>query len=70
MITGATPRSIDFTDGETLGEIVKRLSSTNFPLNKVQSWYCEGAPVGNLDTFKLEEGMHVGGTPKIDGGRA
>jgi len=70
MITGATPRTVDFRPGETLGQLSKRMASTSFPLNRIQTWYCGDAPVGNPDTFKLEGGMTVGGTPKIDGGRA
>jgi hypothetical protein len=70
ILFGSTPRAVEFNQGDTLGDIVSRLSSDAFPLARVQTWFHNGSPVGNPNTFVLEDGMEVGGTPKIDGGRA
>ena len=70
MITGAAPRNVNINSGETLGQLVGRLSSSDFPLNKVNSWYADGTPVGNSKSFVLRSGMTLAGAPKVDGGNA
>ena len=69
MITGSSPRNVNFRDGETLSDLVARLSTSDFPLNKVSSWYANGTPVGSAKTLALSPGMTLAGAPKVDGGR-
>jgi hypothetical protein len=69
MITGAAPRTVELRGHEeTLADLVARLKSPDFPLDRVQSWYADSAPVANPATFQLRNGMYLGGTPKVDGG--
>jgi hypothetical protein len=70
LIPGKTPRNIEIRDGETLSQVVNRVASDEFPVNRVQSWYCNQVPVGNASTFVLQTGMSLAGTPKVDGGNA
>ena len=69
MIPGKTPRSIEIREGETLGDVVSRTSSDEFPINNVQSWYCDSLPVSNASTLELKDGQVLAGTPKVGGGQ-
>lgn len=68
MITGSSPRTVNFQPGETLSDLVARLSSSDFPLNKVHSWYADSTPVASAQTLSLRSGMVLAGAPKVDGG--
>lgn len=68
MITGSAPRNVNFRDGETLSQLVDRLSTSDFPLKKVSSWYANGTPVGSPKNLTLKAGMTLAGAPKVDGG--
>ena len=68
MITGSAPRSVNFRPGETLGDLVARLSTSDFPLNKVHTWYADSVPVTTVKSFPLTNGIVLAGAPKVDGG--
>ena len=70
MIPGKTPRNIEIAEGETLSDVVQRVSSDEFPIHKVQSWYCNSLPVSSASSFELKAGQMLAGTPKVDGGNA
>ena len=70
VIPGKTPRNIEIREGETLHSVVQRVASEEFPIHKVQSWYCNSLPVSSATTFELKAGQMLAGTPKIDGGNA
>ena len=70
MITGTSPREVNFNDGETLAQFIDRLAgSSDLPLRKVSSWYANGSPVSSAQTLVLTNGMKLMGAPKVDGGR-
>ncbi len=68
MITGSASRTVNFEPGETLSDLVARMSSSDFPLNKVHSWYADSAPVASAQTLTLRANMVLAGAPKVDGG--
>ncbi len=68
MIPGKTPRNIEINEGESLSSVIMRVASDEFPINKVQSWYCDSLPVST--TLELKSGQMLAGTPKVDGGNA
>ena len=68
MITGSSPRTVNFENGETLSDLVARLSTSDFPLNKVHTWYANSSPVSSAKTLQLTRGMVLAGAPKVDGG--
>ena len=70
MIPGKTPRNIEFRPGEKLSDLVARCSSDEFPIHRIQSWYCNQLPVSNASNFELQNGQLLAGTPKVDGGNA
>jgi len=68
MIPGKTPRNIEIREGEKLSDVVARVSSEEFPINNVQSWYCDSLPVSSASSFELKSGQMLAGTPKVGGG--
>jgi hypothetical protein len=71
MITGSSPREVNFNQGETLSQLIERLAgSSDLPLRKVSSWYADNTPVASAKTLVLRNGMKLMGAPKVDGGNA
>jgi len=70
MITGSSPRQVPILAGETMSDLVARLSSLDFPLNKVRDWYCNWNEAKGYDAlpepddFILSNGDLIAGAPR------
>lgn len=65
MIMGFAPREFSARPGETLRDLVRRLSTRDFPLGGVGSWYADSAIVPSAKALILQDGMIIAGAPAM-----
>lgn len=68
MLTGGQPREVFVRPGETLLGLLKRLSSHDWPLLQVGTWYQNNKPVDRILTI-LRDGDVLAGAPRVSGSR-
>jgi len=67
LITGMSPRDVEFTDGDTLADLIAR-NDGSLPLSRIANFYVNGTPQTDPSSVVLRPGMLIQGAPKLEGG--
>lgn len=68
MLTGVPRCQKQVFENESLRSFVERVSSPDFPLNRVETFFVNSQSISNPESHRLMPGSIIAGAPKLKGG--